>query len=95
MKELLAPVAIFEHGKRKRVSKLEAMLKQHINKAAGGDVKAVAMILNVLRLLNYDEGDNLKAVEQQFRAIHAHHVASDRKRAQATDEVESKGNDEQ
>lgn len=95
MKELLARVTITVHGKRKTVSMLEAMLKQHINKAASGDAKAVALILNLLRFHNYDEGDNLSAVVQQFRAIHESHMAADPDRTQATNDDEPSGEDKQ
>ena len=39
------PVVINENGQRKRISKLEAASKQLVNQAAGGDLRAVAMLL--------------------------------------------------
>jgi len=49
-KALNERVAITENGKRRSISKLEAAIKQLVNKAAGGDAKAIALLLNVVRL---------------------------------------------
>ncbi len=38
-------VVINEHGKRKTVTKLEAALKQVVNKAASGDLRALAQLV--------------------------------------------------
>jgi hypothetical protein len=40
-KALNEPVVISENGKRKRITKREAVLKQLVNKAASGDAKAI------------------------------------------------------
>lgn len=93
-RELLALVTVMEDGKRRKVSKLEAILKQHINKAAAGDAKAAAMLLNVLRFLNLEEGENLDALLQQLRAIHARHLAAAKRRTRRKDNDEASGNGE-
>ena len=47
--ELRAPIEVTENGKRKRISKRQAIAKQHINKAVAGDPKAAALVLNEVR----------------------------------------------
>ena len=48
--ELDARVPVTENGKRKKITKRRAAVKQIVNKAAGGDVKALGTILNEFRL---------------------------------------------
>src|SRR5271165_916150 len=47
--ELCVPIEVTENGKRKRISKRQAIAKQHINKAVAGDPKAAAIVLNEVR----------------------------------------------
>jgi hypothetical protein len=47
--ELRARVVVTENGKRKRISKREAIAKQTVNKAAAGDHKATSTLLNEAR----------------------------------------------
>jgi hypothetical protein len=51
-------VVINEHGKRKTVTKLEASLKQLVNKAASGDLRAISQ----LRELAAEAEEKQKAV---------------------------------
>jgi Family of unknown function (DUF5681) len=44
-------VVINENGQRKRISKLEALFKQLVNKAASGDHRSMQLLLASLRLL--------------------------------------------
>jgi hypothetical protein len=44
-KALREKVVINEHGQRKTVTKLEAALKQLVNKAASGDLRALAQLV--------------------------------------------------
>jgi hypothetical protein len=46
---LLEKVVINEHGQRKTVTKLEAALKQLVNKAASGDLRAVGQLVELAR----------------------------------------------
>ena len=79
-KELLALVTMVEEGgKRRKISKLEAILKQHINNAAKGDLKAAALVLSLLKAQQPDASDNLGALLQVFRAKHARDVAGENK----------------
>jgi Family of unknown function (DUF5681) len=42
-------VVINEHGQRKTISKLEAAIKQFVNKAASGDLRALQMLVTLAR----------------------------------------------
>jgi hypothetical protein len=47
--ELNAKIPINENGKRRTISKREAVAKQLVNKAASGDAKAIPILLNEAR----------------------------------------------
>lgn len=47
--ELKSRVIITENGKRKKISKREVIAKHLVNKAAGGDLKAIPLLLNETR----------------------------------------------
>ena len=49
MKALRERVVINEHGQRKTVTKLEAALKQLVNKAASGDLRALRELVDLAR----------------------------------------------
>jgi hypothetical protein len=49
IKTLREKVVINEHGQRKTVTKLEAALKQLVNKAASGDIRALRQLLESAR----------------------------------------------
>jgi uncharacterized protein DUF5681 len=49
VKALREKVVINEHGQRKTVTKLEAALKQLVNKAATGDLRALAQLVALAR----------------------------------------------
>ena len=53
-------VAVNQNGRRSKVTKLEAALKQAFNKAAQGDPKATKLMLDLARQSDQDEA--LKAV---------------------------------
>lgn len=48
-KTLREKVVINEHGQRKRVTKLEAAMKQLINKAASGDQRSMRLLVELAR----------------------------------------------
>lgn len=48
-KELQEKIPVTENGKRKKVTKREAIAKQLINRAASGDPRAISIILNAAR----------------------------------------------
>jgi hypothetical protein len=57
--ELNTRVAVTENGKRRAITKREAVVKQLVNKAASGDPRALPILLNELRLY---EGQGSTAV---------------------------------
>jgi hypothetical protein len=79
-KELMVKVPITVGGKRRKVSMLEAIWKQHTSKAAAGDPRAASMVFEELRFHKVDDGDNIRALVQEFRASHASCEAEDRNR---------------
>lgn len=70
--ELRASVEVTENGKRKRISKREAIVKQHVNKAAAGDPRAAAIVLKQAAVYETEnKGNTLKLLLKEFRAHHA------------------------
>lgn len=90
-KELRARVPIITNGKQKKASMLEVIVKQHLKKAASGDSKAAALVFNQLRENAPGAGDKLSELVQEFRAVHARHVADDRDLRPASDAEENDG----
>ena len=43
------PVTVTENGRRRKVSKREAIIRQLVNQSANGDWRAVKMLLEILR----------------------------------------------
>ncbi len=80
-----------EGGKRRKISKLEAILKQHINSAAKGDPKAAALVLNLLKVQPSDASDNLGALLHEFRAKHARNMAVERRQDRTIDDEKPGG----
>ena len=50
IRTLREPVVINENGRRKQITKLEAAVKQLVNKAASGDLRALAQLIDVMLL---------------------------------------------
>jgi hypothetical protein len=57
--KLEAKVPITENGRRKKITKRRAAVKQIVNKAAGGDVKAISTVLNETRLHEAQSGNDV------------------------------------
>jgi hypothetical protein len=55
--ELDARVTVTENGRRRRISKLEVVAKHLVNKAAGGDLKAIPLVLSEERAREGNRGD--------------------------------------
>jgi hypothetical protein len=65
--ELNAPVIINENGQRKRVTKLQAAVKQLVNKAASGEPRALQQLLGLNRLLDESAGETaLEPISGEF-----------------------------
>jgi hypothetical protein len=45
------PVVVTENGKRKTITKLEAMTKQLVNKGAAGDARVAKMLMDFIRVV--------------------------------------------
>jgi len=61
-KELRARIEVTENGRRKRISKREAIAKQAVNRAAAGDHKATSTLLNEAR---FQESQNQVPIAQR------------------------------
>jgi Family of unknown function (DUF5681) len=55
--ELMTPLPIVENGKRKKITKQGAVVKQLVNKAAAGDPRTMVALLNEIRHLEAGSGD--------------------------------------
>ena len=55
MSSLNEPVTVNENGRRKTITKLRASLKQLVNKAAGGDPRALQLLLGTVRQIDQPE----------------------------------------
>jgi hypothetical protein len=84
-------VTITEGRKRRRLSKLRVVVRQNINKAANGDIRAAAMLLKLLGSQKSDEGDNLDDLVQEFRARHHRLVSTDQNEDQTMGPHERRG----
>src|SRR6202140_2181750 len=72
-------VIVSENGKRKRISKREAILKQLVNKTASGEPKSIQMLLTEIRLVEgrqpsaepmlLDETDR-EVIRQLYERLH-------------------------
>jgi uncharacterized protein DUF5681 len=67
LKTLREKVVINEHGQRKTVTKLEAAFKQLVNKAAGGDLRAIGQLRDLAR--ESEEKQNTTANTQQASVV--------------------------
>jgi hypothetical protein len=67
------PLVVTENGKRKRITKRKAVLKQLVNKAASGNARAIQLLLGEMRLveLHMTEETVVEDREQQLRLLRA------------------------
>jgi len=78
-------MTVKEGRKRRRLSKLRVVVRQHINKAAGGDVRSADMLLKRSGSRKSDGGDNLAALAQELRVRNTLLEAAEKNRHQRTD----------
>jgi hypothetical protein len=64
MKTLREKVVINENGQRRKVSKLEAAVKQLVNKAASGDQRSMRLLVDLAR--DAENKQNAGADQRQF-----------------------------
>ena len=88
LKQVSKNVTISIGGKVERKSMLEAIAIKHINKAATGDAKSTALVLNALKPLEDHQDNNLPELLSHFRAIHAARLAADPIRPRQADDDE-------
>ena len=81
-KEVGRRVQIVINGKRQKVSMLEAIVKQHLTKAAGGDPKSVAILFSLLKDIQPGTKNKLSELVQEFRAIHDRNTTSELDRSE-------------
>jgi hypothetical protein len=55
-------VVVSENGKRKRITKREAVLKQLVNKAASGEPKSIQLLLGEIRLVENREQSSAQPI---------------------------------
>ena len=84
-KELNTSVTLTEGGKRRRITKLQAIAKQQTNKAANGDYKATILVMKAIELRQSDTKDNLSPVLYAMRAIHEKHEVANRNSTRVKD----------
>jgi hypothetical protein len=73
-KALDEPVIVVENGRRRRIAKREAIVKQFVNQSAKGDLKATQLLLSILRDLESRaepgsaDADKITEADQQIIA---------------------------
>lgn len=91
-RELNTRIIVNEGGKPRRLTKLDAIVKQQTNKALQGDPKATALVMKAVEPRQFDPGDTLSPVVQAMRAIHAKHELANQKNSRTADASELIGN---
>lgn len=64
--ELRVRISIVENGRRRKITKREAIAKQLVNRAAAGDLKAMPPLLNEVR--RHDEDGSAQSADTEFRS---------------------------
>lgn len=88
-KELDTQIRVVEDGKPRRMTKRQAIAKQHTNKAAKGDLKAIALIIRAVNPKESEQSDNLAPMLHALRSIHAKHEALRLNAGQPREEFDS------
>lgn len=84
-RELNTFITANESGKQRRITKLDAIVKQQTNKAVTGDLKATAFVMRAVEPRQFDPIDNLSPVLSEMRAIHAKHELANHNGIRTTD----------
>ena len=79
-KVLKEPVVISENGKRRRITKREALIKQLVNKAIAGDPRSIKLLLAELREIDDrlgtdDGGIPLEVIRRVLARVDRHAVS--------------------
>ena len=78
-RELNTWITAHEGGKPRKITKLDAIVKQQTNKSVNGDHKAMALVMKALESRQFDLMDNLSPLLHEMHAIHAKHEISAQK----------------
>ena len=76
-RELLSPVIVVEDGKRSKMTKRRAIIKRHVNKALGGDVKSTELLINTWGQGRSDQRENIAPLLDELRERNRHLTAID------------------
>ena len=68
--ELYTSITVIEGGKRQRITKLHAIVKQQTSKALSGDPKATALVISVLERRAQDGHDRHRGVDSGREVDH-------------------------
>jgi hypothetical protein len=88
-RELNTSITVVEGGKRRRITKLHAIVKQQTNKAVNGDPKATAFLLSAIERRESDALDTLSPVLHAMRAIHGKHESANQNGTQTADALDA------
>ena len=72
-KELNGTVVVMDNGRQRRITIRQAIVKQHLSKAARGDVKSTALVFVMNKRPHSDPEDNLSSLLEEFREKNARH----------------------
>ena len=86
LKELRSRVIVNMGGKTQKVSKLEALVIQQVNKAASGDAKATSLVLEVIRSVAEDKANHVRELLDAFRERNRQNMGDERKQGKSADE---------
>ena len=76
LKTLGEKVKVQENGRERTIPKLDAIMKQAVNRAASGDPKAVQQLINLLKIFDYQIQEDY-AADLPPTELHVHFVESD------------------
>jgi hypothetical protein len=81
LKELQTRVSVMTtQGRKRHMSKLEALVKQLLNKALSGDPKAARFVLDRAASGKPHSGDNLENLIQELRIAHSRYDSTETNR---------------
>jgi hypothetical protein len=66
-KELSTPIVVRENGKEKRMTKRQAIAKQHVNRAINGDIRSTELLFRNRKQNRSEQQDNVADLVEEFR----------------------------
>lgn len=86
LKELRRKVTVNMGGETHKVSKLEALVTQQVNRAASGDPKATALVLEIIRPVAGDKGNNVRELLDAFREKNRQNMEAEKTQGKAEED---------